>query len=365
MKRVIIVDDEPAAIGKLEKMLKETGAVEICGTFVDPAAALDYIRDNQADIAFLDIEMPRISGIELADRMIDLQSRINIVFVTAYSEYAVEAFRCHAMDYLLKPVEKERLAITISRFADSPDVPDITPHTVSVRCFGSFTVSIDGTTLKFRTSKAEELFAYLIDNNGHSVHRNHIMDAFWEDYDGDRALILFNTTLHYLKKAFMQYGVKLNILHRRGSYSLDMSGITCDAVSFLEKISSLKTISEDNAADFEAAIRMYTGNYFDQNDYDWAYQKRLDVRQHYVRLVITLARFYIENGHDKKALDTLVGGIKYAPVDKNINLLLLKLLKKKKDDVSMQSYFQLYKDKLETEFGLEPDDAFLALFNLT
>ncbi len=361
MKRAIIVDDEQAAIGKLEKMLKETGGIEICGTFSDPAAALDFIQQNQADIAFLDIEMPKISGIELADRLMDIQSNINIVFVTAYSEYAVEAFRCHALDYLLKPVEKERLQMSISRLSDSPAIAEAASHNVTVNCFGRLSVAIDGQALKFRTSKAEELFAYLVDNNGQPVHRNHIMDAFWDDYDGDRALILFNTTLHYLKKAFMQYGVKLDVIHHRGSYSLNMAGIECDAVLFGDKAARIKKIANSNTAECENTLKLYAGGYLEQNDYNWAHQKRMDIRNQYVQLALMLAKHNIENGSSQRALDILTKGIKFAPVDKGINLLLLKLLKAKNDRVSMKSYYQLYKDRLEAEFGLEPDSVFLGV----
>ncbi len=361
MKRAIIVDDEPAAIGKLEKMLKETGEIDICGTFVDPAAALDFIQKNQADIAFLDIEMPKISGIELADRLMDIQSHINIVFVTAYSEYAVEAFRCHALDYLLKPVEKERLQISVSRLSRIPAISETLPQKVVVNCFGRLSVTIDGQMLKFRTSKAEELFAYLVDNNGQPIHRNHIMDAFWNDYDGDRALILFNTTLHYLKKAFMQYGFKLNVIHHRGSYSLDMAGIECDAVLFESYAAKLKSITADNASECENTLALYTDAYLAQNDYAWAYQKRLDTRNQFIQMTLMLAKYHIENGNSQKAVGILKDGVKFAPLDKGINLMLLKIFKAKNDFVSVTNYFQLYKDRLETELGLDPDKVFVNL----
>lgn len=364
MKRAIIVDDEPAAIGKLEKMLLETEGMRIIGTFTDPVAALEFVQQNQTDIAFLDIEMPKLTGIELADRLMDIQNTINIVFVTAYSEYAVDAFRCHALDYLLKPVEKERLHMTISRLSYIAALPVLSPHRVTVNCFGRLTVTIDGQPLKFRTSKAEELFAYLVDNNGQPVHRNHIMDAFWNDYDGDRALILFNTTLHYLKKAFLQFGVKLSVIHHRGSYSLDMSGIECDAVLFRNKADKLKKISNENVKAFEDAMDLYTGGYLEQNEYDWAHQKRMDIRQQYVQLVLSLARYDAEHRNGQKALDTLAKALAFVPVDKGINFMLLKLLKMKNDYVSLQSYFQLYKDRLEAEFGLEPDSVFMELLKI-
>lgn len=361
MKRAIIVDDEQAAITKLEKMLAEAGGIEISGTFSDPAAVPGFVKDNPVDIAFLDIEMPRLGGIELADRLIDIQSGIHIVFVTAYSEYAVEAFRCHALDYLLKPVNKQRLEMSLSRLAE-PDAPvSATPRHVRVNCFGRLNVTIDGEPLKFRTAKAEELFAYLIDNNGQPVHRNHIMDAFWSDSDGDRALILFNTTLHYLKKAFLTCGVRLNVIHQRGSYALDMTGLACDAVSFAGQSARLKTVTAQNAEQCEQTAALYIGAYLGENDYDWAHQKAMKFCARYAHLIHGLATFHADAGHEQKALELLTAAIAYAPLDKNVNYLLLSMLKRRGDTVALQSYYKLYRDRLAEEYGLEPERAFEAL----
>lgn len=358
MKRAIIVDDEQAAIKKLEKMLIDTGTIDVCGAFSDPTAVTDFLKENVVDIAFLDIEMPKINGIELADQIMDIQDSINIIFVTAFSEYAVEAFRCHALDYLLKPVNKDRLEMTIKRISDIPVATHHLSHLVKVNCFGRLTVTIDEKALKFRTAKAEELFAYLIDNNGQPMHRNYIMDAFWCDYDGDRALVLFNTTLHYLKKAFNQFGVKLNVIHQRGTYSLDMADMECDAVSFCHQVGKLKNVTDDNVEECEKVLGLYIGNYLEQNDYEWTLQKRMTIKDQYAQLLLRLAEYYLNKKYEQKALNLITNGLKFAPVDKNLNLLLLKILKMKNDEAALQSYFQLYKDRLYDEFGLEPDSIF-------
>lgn len=361
MKRAIIVDDEQAAIKKLERMLTEVGGIEICGAFSDPAAVPGFIKDNPVDIAFLDIEMPRLGGIELADRLIDIQSGIHIVFVTAYSEYAVEAFRCHALDYLLKPVSRQRLEVSLSRLAKPVAPVNNAPRRVQVNCFGRLSVTIDGEPLRFRTAKAEELFAYLIDNNGQPVHRNHIMDAFWSDSDGDRALILFNTTLHYLKKAFLTCGVRLNVVHQRGSYALDMTDIVCDAVSFAGQSAQLKAVTAQNAEQYEQTAALYTGAYFGENEYGWAHQKAIKFCARYARLTHALAVFHADAGNEQKALELLTAAIVYAPLDKNVNYLLLSVLKKRGDTVAFQSYYKLYQNRLAEEYGLEPERAIDAL----
>lgn len=357
MKRAIIVDDEQAAINKLERMLNDK--IEICGTFTDPMGALAFIKESSVDIAFLDIEMPKISGIELADEIMEVQSSINIIFVTAYSEYAVEAFRCHALDYLLKPVEKERLEMALSRISDLSSASPETLHQLKVQCFGKFSITIDGQTLKFRTAKAEELFAYFIDHNGQAVNRNYIMDSFWNDYDGDRALILFNTTLHYLKKAFIQLGVKLNIKHERGSYTLNLSGIDCDAKFFSETISENKDVRASNIEKYEKAMRLYTGDYFGQNDYVWSMQKRITYKEQYAQIVLNVAKFYLNDiKNAEKAINVIIKGLEFTPVNKGLNYMLLNILMIRNEDVALQRYFRLYKKRLNDEFGLEPDHSF-------
>jgi two-component system, LytTR family, response regulator len=114
MMRALIVDDEIHAREELEALLNETGEFEVLGKCANALEALQAIRRDTPEILFLDIQMPVINGFELLG-MIDEELMPNIVFVTAYDEYALKAFEENALDYLLKPVEKERLAKTVHR----------------------------------------------------------------------------------------------------------------------------------------------------------------------------------------------------------------------------------------------------------
>lgn len=217
MLRIIVVDDEQPSIDKLKKLLIGSGLAEVIGTFTGPMQALEFLKQHKADAAFLDIEMPDMDGIELASRMIDLQGNIAVVFVTAYNQYAVEAFRLNALDYLMKPVSADRLRETLCRIVEEKGVPMHTEG-VYVRCFGKFCVTAGSEEVKFRTEKSEELLAFLIDKRGEFVSRSEIIDTLWEYFDGDKALIHFNTTLHYVKKALLSYGIHISILYERGCY---------------------------------------------------------------------------------------------------------------------------------------------------
>ena len=291
MKHAIIVDDEKPALDKFLKMLNQTGKVVVDGVFTDPKEALAFIGKQRIDIAFLDIEMPGMDGFELANRIMEILGDVPVIFVTAYSEYAVEAFRLHALDYLLKPVEMGRLQVALGRIPEESRADIKTGGVVKVTCFGKFTVTINGELLKFRTAKTEELFAYLIDNGGRNVHRNHIIDSFWMDYDGDRGMILFNTTLYYLKKAFMQKGGQLKIEFNRGSYQMDIENIECDAIDFMNRLKSLEPLSQKSIEEYENVLALYTNDYFEQNEYDWALKKRMDLKEKYTDLLFKFLSF--------------------------------------------------------------------------
>ena len=124
MIRAFIVDDERLAVERLTRLLTATGRVVIAGSATDPEAALASLRGLPVDVLFLDIQMPGLTGFELLAR---LERPVTVVFTTAYDRYALEAFAVNSIDYLLKPIEADRLDRAldkIERFAGQaqPDV---------------------------------------------------------------------------------------------------------------------------------------------------------------------------------------------------------------------------------------------------
>jgi two-component system LytT family response regulator len=122
--RAYIVDDERLAVERLTRLLTATGRVVIAGSATDPEAALAFLADLTVDVLFLDIQMPGLTGFQLLAR---LERQVTVVFTTAYDRYALEAFAVNSIDYLLKPIEADRLDRAldkIERFAGQaqPDV---------------------------------------------------------------------------------------------------------------------------------------------------------------------------------------------------------------------------------------------------
>ena len=122
--RAYIVDDERLAVERLTRLLTATGRVTIAGSSTDPEEALAFLRTAAVDVLFLDIQMPVLTGFELLER---LERDVTVVFTTAYDRYALDAFGVNSLDYLLKPIEPERLDRALDkleRFAGQarPDV---------------------------------------------------------------------------------------------------------------------------------------------------------------------------------------------------------------------------------------------------
>jgi two-component system LytT family response regulator len=115
MLRAITVDDEELPMKLLKKILSESGEIEICATFLNPLEAYEFVKANPIQLAFLDISMPEIDGMRLSSLLLDLDASIDVVFVTAYDDYAVQAFDMSALDYLMKPVTAQRMSKTLDK----------------------------------------------------------------------------------------------------------------------------------------------------------------------------------------------------------------------------------------------------------
>lgn len=110
--KCIIVDDEPLAREEMQALIKDVSLIEICGVFSNAPAAMDFLKKNDVDLVFLDIEMPMVSGLEFAEQ---LSGKTLTIFTTAYPQYALKSYELDAIDYLLKPIDKARLKKAITK----------------------------------------------------------------------------------------------------------------------------------------------------------------------------------------------------------------------------------------------------------
>lgn len=250
---IIAVDDEKLALDTLVDSIKKIVQDASVVGFRKPEDAFTYVRENNCEIAFLDIKMRGMTGLELAKRLKEICGDINIIFVTGYSEYSLDAFRLYASDYLLKPATPDAVRQAMEHLR-TPVKPAQTKK-VRFQCFGNFEAFVDNKPLVFKRLKSKELLAYLVDRMGASATMGELMTIIWSDGpDTSARQSNLRNLIAELKNVLSEAGVEHIILKNRNSIALDCEAVDCDYYDFLRHI--------------PYAVNAYHGEYMVQ--YSWA-----------------------------------------------------------------------------------------------
>lgn len=132
--RVMVVDDEELALARLQRLIKEEGITEI-DAFSDPLQALQNATKNRYDVVFLDISMPNMSGLELANKILDIEPSTFIIFQSAYDEYALEAFESGGVGYLLKPIDNSKIKSALTKVEQFKNTQTTTTKRLMGKCY--------------------------------------------------------------------------------------------------------------------------------------------------------------------------------------------------------------------------------------
>ncbi len=368
MLRAIIADNEEPAISILKILLERTDRVTVVESFLSAADTLSGIRDAKPDVAFLDIEMPETNGLELAERILAVDAGVEIVFVTAYDQYALDAFRVNALDYLLKPLSFEAVEQTVARLVrrkKGAAVPWNEPADFGrIHCFGKFTVYGPGSELpvKWRTSKAEELFAYLVQNLEREVPKWKICEALWPECSADKVDIYLHTTVYKMKKVLDAARIEFIIKFINGCYWMSLSRVCTDAAEFDSIAASGLPVSGETLGTYEKAISLYKNDYLEENDYLWALPRREEYSAKYWEMAVSLAKYYMKTSDYASAERVLKSVLRKCPLDEDLHEMLLKLYFIKKDRVAFTTHYNAVSELLRTELGVEPGGSIQALY---
>lgn len=131
--KTMIIDDEPHSRDELSHLLSEHKDIEVIDRCTDAQSGLVSIMNKEPDLVFLDIDMPKINGLELASSLNKLKKKPKVIFATAHEQYAAKAFRVQAFDYLLKPFDEEELREALSRYRDQTDDKESDERTIESR----------------------------------------------------------------------------------------------------------------------------------------------------------------------------------------------------------------------------------------
>ena len=211
MWRVIIVEDEKPILDLHTRLLETYGPFQIVGRFESPFEALQEIPNLKLDALLLDIEMPRMTGIQLAQQLVESGIDVPVIFSTAHQQYAIEAFRVQALDYILKPITPNTVMQLDKRlqkyYGLKPQQTD--KKQLHVQLYGQASVKKGNTLVKWPTRVTEELFYYFLLHEGKLCQKWRIIDALWTNAEDTRAMSNLYNTIYRMRQLFMELDIPI------------------------------------------------------------------------------------------------------------------------------------------------------------
>ena len=228
--RVIYVDDEKIQ-GKNFRLSSEgITDIDTLQVFGSSLEAYEWAKENPVDVAFLDVEMPHMNGIELAKKLKEIDPTIRIVFVTAYEQYALEAIGVRAVGYLLKPYTRADIEKELKNaYYTTQKVPQ---EEIRIRTMPDLLLMVNGETVPLGHTKQEELFALLVDRGEAGITKGDALACLWEGKKPSDST--YWTCLFRLKNILEEAGISDLIKTRGNTKYLDTQRVKCDLYEMLE-----------------------------------------------------------------------------------------------------------------------------------
>lgn len=272
--KTVIVDDEILAVNLLDHLLKEIDGVRVVGAFTSEEEALAAIRSLKPDLIFLDIDMPVINGIEMAASIQADGSMADIVYITAYDHYAIQAFEVNAVDYILKPTDKVRLSKTVETIvkrrsrpplaASLPGAPEAKKG-LRANMMGDFVLfAASGLPVKWRTRKVKEFCAYLL-HQDRPVHRFQVIEDLWPGVSVQKATSLLYSTVYQLRRVFHEQAYPQSI-----AFVDERFALLADVATDVGEIKALLGGNQEEEPSFYRLLELIQRDYLNEEDYPWS-----------------------------------------------------------------------------------------------
>ncbi len=257
---ILIVDDEKLAAeglkDTLEAILGNRAVIETANT---EKKAIKAVAELRPEIIFQDVEMPGRGGLKLIEYYQGMVPRANVIIITAYPQYALEALKLYVCGYLLKPANEEevRSALEHLRYPlerQEPEEKPVYEHSIRIQCFGNFEIFVDEKPFSFRRQKTKELLAYLVDRHGAACSMGELVGVLYEDDNSDSRKSWLRTLIHDLRLGLREINREDVVIKGWNTVAVNCESFACDYYELLEKD--------------PAALEHYEGEYMAQ--YSWA-----------------------------------------------------------------------------------------------
>ncbi len=230
--RAIIVDDEPIMVKRFVRLSDGIPDLNLVGKFENPQDALEYAQTHPLELAFLDVEMPILNGIELAKKLRALRPDIVIVFVSAYDHYVRDFNQIGGDYYIIKPYKRETLEMAMNRIRL---LGQRQQKELYIQTFGTFNVLRNGKPLPF-TGKAKEILAVIVTRRGKEISNEEIFSTIWEgrEYSNANMSVYYNA-LRRLKQTLASEGLTELLFSTTRGQMINTSMFDCDYYAWQDK----------------------------------------------------------------------------------------------------------------------------------
>lgn len=358
--RAVCIDDEKLALDFMTHLLEKVDNIEIVGAFLHAKEGLAFILEKTVDVVFLDIHMPEMDGLQLAEKILEKKPYVDIVFVTAYNEYAVSAFDLNAIDYLMKPVKMERLQKTINRLekeqATKPAVEEKT-NQLHIRLGNNVSFALEDEPfepLKWRTAKARELFLYLLQNSDTLVHKGSLMEQLWGEDELDRGYSILYTTVYNVRKALQTYAEHIELQNTNDGYMLNLHHVEVDLHEWEKQVKNLPDdVNEDTIEQYVNTMALNSGPYLAEYDYIWIEAEKQNLENLWYVTAEKIANYYVTTKQTTEAIDWLEQIAQRIPELEETHLALMEIYAKDGQHHLVQQQYDEYV-KVQRSYDLRP-----------
>ena len=362
--RAIIVDDEALAVQYLTKVLADIELTDLIASYTSSIIAKEEIVAKNPDVVFLDIEMPKLNGIELGKYIRSKLPDVKIIFTTSFEKYAIEAIDIGNIDYILKPFEPKEIAEKLNKI---PRKQSLFPM---VCLFGELRFihykkgqSIDEAKViegKWRTRLTRDIFIYMMNIRETHIRKDILIETFWPELPPKEGYNILYATIHYMRRFLKEINFPIEIENTDEYYRLNLNDVLVDVDYWLNKVEELKDPTDK---DFEKLTDIYRNHYLAEETYFWAEYNRQRYRIKWLEIV----RCALEELEKQKDYTTaILYALKYQDIEPYMEenyFILMKLFAKTRDYQSVKQQYERLTKMMQAEYNDLPAKEIVDWYN--
>lgn len=358
--KAILIAPEQSMLDLLQEKITRLSKIGILGVFTNHYRGLIELTQQEPDLAFIDISVSGVKWIEVVRQLKNAIPHMKIVLLDTCDHKAIEAFEIQVEDYILKPVEDARLRKTIAKISAETETEALENQPM-ICCFKTLNFRKYGCdksmlSVKWRTSKAREVFSYLVHNRGKFVRKDVIVDLFWPESSLKKAYNQLYSTIYQIRKSLASIEFDVQIISSENNYMLELNNHLIDVDVWEEGINNMPLITAENVEAHKNLIYLYKGDYFEEENFMWSINEKERLRVKWINQVKRIFNYYMSINDHEEAILIYLYYQQIIPYHEESYIELMKLYAHYDDRYAVEKQYRLLTDMLADEFEEEPEE---------